>query len=381
MTDLEAHFAQESACSDIEDLLRQAGQISQRYLSARSAQAASMSSNVPGIDAFPNGSPWIPSEKLTSTNSLSMGDLVLGNAITRMLDSMLHYEFHHSIAGGDIGRAMNVMAVRTAASYLITSDSDGTLIQVWTFTFTGSGKGKYSNELLELACNFKYEYSAELKELILNNWLVNLSGIEGCWFPMDLMQEHNIKQLKKLADRRDSTFGGTFFQEVISMNIRATLHANDAVRAAVRLGSRGGVHPRRQKKAAEKRFGDAMTERELHRFRAGRTYGYTAHDDFAHGYNMLMMGTKIINFIARTMVDAGAIHDEEGAAAGDEEPEEHIDLPPTPGIIVDGVLVTGEALDEVWDGSESDLEDDDVEMANADSDDVDSENEYYSGSD
>ncbi|KZP28198.1 hypothetical protein FIBSPDRAFT_729625, partial [Athelia psychrophila] len=40
VTDLEAHFAQESACSDIEDLLRQAGQISQRYLSARSAQAA-----------------------------------------------------------------------------------------------------------------------------------------------------------------------------------------------------------------------------------------------------------------------------------------------------------------------------------------------------
>jgi len=93
-----------------------------------------------------------------------------------------------------------------------------------------------------------------------------------------------------------------------------------------------------------------------------------------------MMGAKLVNFIARTMGDAGAIHDEEGAAAGDEESEEHIDLPPTPSIIVDGVLVTGEALDDIWDGSESDLENEDVEMANVDSDDVDEE-EYYSGSD
>jgi len=80
-----------------------------------------------------------------------------------------------------------------------------------------------------LACNFEYEYSAELQELILNNWLVNLTGIEGCWFPMDLMQEHNIKQLKKLAERQDATFGGEFFQEVVAMNIRALLKANKTV--------------------------------------------------------------------------------------------------------------------------------------------------------
>jgi hypothetical protein len=67
------------------------------------------------------------------------------------------------------------------------------------------------NELLELACNFEYEYSEELQELIHNNWVVNLTGVKGFWFLMDLMKEHNIKQLKKLAERHDATFSGELF--------------------------------------------------------------------------------------------------------------------------------------------------------------------------
>jgi hypothetical protein len=93
-----------------------------------------------------------------------------------------------------------------------------------------------------LACNFESEYSQELQELILNNWLVNLSGIESCWFLMDLMEEHNIKQLKKLAEHRDATFSGEFFQDVIAMNIRALLKANESIQEAVRLGHQGGLH-------------------------------------------------------------------------------------------------------------------------------------------
>jgi hypothetical protein len=117
-----------------------------------------------------------------------------------------------------------------------------------------------------LACNFEYKYSAELQELILNHWLVNLTGIEGCWFLMDLMQEHNIKQLKKLAERRDATFGGEFFQEVVAMNIQALLTANETVQAAVQLGDQGGSHWWKKKLAAEKRLSTAMKEHQLHKF-------------------------------------------------------------------------------------------------------------------
>jgi hypothetical protein len=103
-----------------------------------------------------------------------------------------------------------------------------------------------------LACNFEYEYSQELQELILNNWLVNLSGIEGCWFLMDLMEEHNIKQLKKLAECCDTTFSGQFFQDVIAMNICALLKANDSIQGAVCLGHQGGSHRQKKKVDAKK---------------------------------------------------------------------------------------------------------------------------------
>lgn len=115
MTDLEAHFATSPPGSEIEDLLGQARIISQRYFSAASAQVVSSRPNLPGVHAFPNGSQWIP----TSTEQTSpRGDHVLGNTMTCMLNSMLHYEFHHAIAGGDIGRAMNIMAV--CVSFIVT---------------------------------------------------------------------------------------------------------------------------------------------------------------------------------------------------------------------------------------------------------------------
>jgi hypothetical protein len=144
-----------------------------------------------------------------------------------------------------------------------------------------------------LACNFEYEYSQELQELILNNYLVNSTGIEGCWFPMDLMEEHNIKQLKKLAERRDATFLSEFFKDVIAMNICALLKANKTIQEAVRLWHQGGSHRRKKKVGAEKQLADTMAQRELHKYHAGRHLGHEVQDDFDKGYKMLEDGKKI----------------------------------------------------------------------------------------
>lgn len=91
----------------------------------------------------------------------------------------------------------------------------------WTFTFTGSGKSKYSNELLGFACNFNFEYNPELKRVILDNWLCNLEGHAGHWSPLDLLQKKMIRQLKSMAARRDHRFDGAFYQDVVSLNMRA----------------------------------------------------------------------------------------------------------------------------------------------------------------
>lgn len=111
--DLNAHFCDNPV--DIEDLLKQADTLVRRYLTTEAAERAMFSKNPSGINAFVNGAAWRdPAIVETDTNAspkASYGDQVLGNTLLRMRDSMLHYEFHHAIADGDIGRAMNVMAV------------------------------------------------------------------------------------------------------------------------------------------------------------------------------------------------------------------------------------------------------------------------------
>jgi hypothetical protein len=62
--------------------------------------------------------------------------------------------------------------------------------QIWIFNFNGTSNHNYAGYLLEMYCLLKYEASEDLKNAILNNWLVNLSGDPGKWIEGDLLQEH-----------------------------------------------------------------------------------------------------------------------------------------------------------------------------------------------
>ncbi|KAI0077435.1 hypothetical protein K474DRAFT_1771763 [Panus rudis PR-1116 ss-1] len=301
----------------VEELLQMAKTLHRTWMNGAAAQKARESPNRKGT--FPNGSAWRQdSSSNTQEPKVHVGDHVLSNTILRMRDSMLHYEFQHAIASGDIGRALNVMAF-------------------WTYTFTGSGRSKYSNELLELACNFEYEYSAELQEAILNNWLCNPSGIEGRWYPMDLYQEHNNGQLKGMTSDRYAGFGGSFFQDVVAYNIRAFLETKHSLRRALQLGRKGGVHREKRKAAALRELGTAMRIHELHRFRAGRSHNSVAQDDFAVGSADLRDTTRIKKFIDRTLADRCDLHGNEKEAeirSSDSRTwSDTTDMAATPGII------------------------------------------------
>ncbi|EIM79139.1 uncharacterized protein STEHIDRAFT_163962 [Stereum hirsutum FP-91666 SS1] len=211
------------------------------------------------------------------------GDTVLANVILRTRNSLLHYEFQWSMADEDIRRAVNVMS----------SDS--------------------------------------LQEDVLNNWLCNLTGYLGGQVPMDLLQEHNIKQLKEMSQQRDATFGGEFFRQVVSMNIRSFLGIRQVLRSAVSLNKRSQIHRRKKKVAAIREFTKEMEAHDLHEYRAGRYPGHTA-----------------------DMLD-------QELQGGHEEDEEEIILPSIilPNILVEGSLALGdEGLeDEVIQRSEQEKED------------------------
>ncbi|KAJ7230881.1 hypothetical protein C8J57DRAFT_1730455 [Mycena rebaudengoi] len=279
--DLQQYFTDHT--TEIEDLLKLATRLADLYLTTEAAEKARA-----GYDAheWTAGDPWDPPRTADMMDvdeppaARSPGDVILSNAILRLRDCLLHFEFQYAVADGDIGRAMNVMAF-------------------WTFTFPGCGKNKYANELLEVACNFQYEYSLELQNVVLDNWLCSLTGFRGSCFPMDQLQEHNIKQLKKVSERRDASFGQAFFKDVVAYNIRAFLKAGETMRFAVGLHKKGGSHTRPKKAAALKDLARVMHERQLHKFRAGRDLGHTAQNDFEEGYLKLLNG-KIKDFVKKT---------------------------------------------------------------------------------
>ena len=108
--ELERYFQQH--VTTVESLLEKAAEIVTIYMTARGADRALNSSQYSGAGC-PIGQPWCSASQ-TSEHIPPAGDEVLHNTILRMRDSMVHYEFQSAIADGDIGRAMNVMAVCSA---------------------------------------------------------------------------------------------------------------------------------------------------------------------------------------------------------------------------------------------------------------------------
>ena len=110
------------------------------------------------------------------------------------------------------------------------------------------------------------------------------------------------------------------------------------------LGIRGVNIIEKKKVDAEKRLADIMAQRELHKYRAGRHLRHEAQDDFDKNYEMLEDGKKIRGFVMRTMLDAGAIYEDDLANHTTERSGRM--LPSMPNMLVNGMLVAGEMDDE-----------------------------------
>jgi hypothetical protein len=171
---------------------------------------------------------------------------------------------------------------------------------------------------------------------------------------MDLLQEHNIKQLKKMSQRRDAGFGSSFFKEIISFNIRAFLQVNATMKTAVRLGAKGASHQQKKKAAAMKELSMAMTEKELHKYRGGRTFDHVAADDFECGFTKLTSGNKIKDFINRTLAGSEADGSDEEDEHDPTGLEDFADNDNLPSIIIDGILLNDDAGDMENDVDDSD---------------------------
>ncbi|CCO36908.1 hypothetical protein BN14_11055 [Rhizoctonia solani AG-1 IB] len=219
-------------------------------------------------------------------------------------------------------------------------------MQVWLFTFAGSGSSKYTNELLELSAGFIYEFPEELQKAIMNNWLCNFSGNQGSWMPMDLMQEHHIRDLKDKSQHRDQDFEGEFFKKILSRNTRSFAQVRSTMNQALHLKDLSGRHGEAKHLSTRRKLLSTLEAQRIHVLVPGRDYGWKAQDDLMAGKQA--MATKVSNFVKRPSSSHNSVtqletsqNDEtlEESNNGQNENEGLPIIAGAPPVVIDGQLV------------------------------------------
>lgn len=172
--------------------------------------------------------------------------------------------------------------------------------------------------MLELYCSFKWECKPELRDAILQNWVVNRTGEPGHFLEMDLLQEHSNFWLEDLAQHKGKEFDEPFYRQVVSPNVIEFLGLKDEMEEVVALKRRSKLHgvvgPDNELNAGMKK----LREEEVNRFRTGRRpKGHM--DDFVQGFETLKK-TKVKDFIAKSSIFSMVLKMHAGGPGSNELP-------------------------------------------------------------
>ncbi|KAJ7692191.1 hypothetical protein B0H17DRAFT_1200535 [Mycena rosella] len=203
------------------------------------------------------------------------GDRVLSNAILFLM------EF-------DVGRVMEIL-------------------KIYIFTFAGTSNQNYMGYMLDLYTLLQFECSPDLKDALLNNWLIKLSKEMGKFIEGDLMQEHYLEDMVR---RRGGEFDDKFYRQTIAPNVQHFLQIKEDIESAFDLKRRGKGHTSPHLRDETKVLLLMYKEEELHLFRWGRTMSHAAVNRFDRGYQRLEEG-KMAEFLERSAVYAEIVRDME----------------------------------------------------------------------
>ncbi|KAJ6481317.1 hypothetical protein C8R47DRAFT_1186616 [Mycena vitilis] len=253
--------------------------------------------------------------------NFSGGDQVMATLCNFMRVTFWYLELCAAIAEGDIGRVFEV-------------------IKVLRFSFWGAGSTNYGNELLELACNFLYEWSEDLRFTVLENYLVNPTGRIGHWLPLDLLQEHFNFWIKVLFNSKSHDFDGKHLSEAVGLNIPGISKLRERFPGLFGLKKNGQKH--RDTVAVDdiNRLGTHFRNEHILQWESGRNQPYVVGNEFAEGVHTLNDGT-LKTFLARTM-SGGPVHVEDPASANQSSTE--VEEPPCPITVIEGIMDVGEFI-------------------------------------
>ncbi|KAJ6544427.1 hypothetical protein B0H19DRAFT_1380669 [Mycena capillaripes] len=254
------------------------------------------------------------------TRNFSSGDQVMVTLCNFMGVTFWYLELCAAIAEGDIGRVFEI-------------------IKVLRFSFWGAGSTGYGNELLELACNFLYEWSEDLRLTVLENYLVNPTGKIGHWLELDLLQEHFNFWIKALFNSKSHDFDGKHLSEAVGLNIAGISKLREHFPGLFGLKKNGQKH--RDVVAVDdiNRLGAHFRQEHILEWESGRDQPYVVGNEFSEGVHTLDSGT-LKAFLARTM-SGGDVHVNDLESNGEEEEDLE---PPCPATVIEGVMDLGKFI-------------------------------------
>jgi hypothetical protein len=153
--------------------------------------------------------------------------------------------------------------------------------------------------LLEFYCLLRYEASEGLSDAIFDNLLLRIVAELGKCIPGDLLQEHYNKWLQAMSRRHGGEFDEPFFRQTVSPNVEHFLRFKEDIETAFNLKRRGKAHTSPHQRPELRLLLTMFKDEEVHTFRAGRSMGHAAVNQFARGVRQLDEG-KLQDFIEST---------------------------------------------------------------------------------
>ncbi|KAJ7321910.1 hypothetical protein DFH08DRAFT_712721 [Mycena albidolilacea] len=323
-TDILAHFstlATAKKLPTLDDLVAKADTIRQRYASQTAYDQSLSKSEYDKADPgsqVPSGTPWnsrstadaTPESATDNMPGLSKegpkihreafefdGDRVLSNTILFLMEFGWWIELNYAIPGGDVGRIIEIF-------------------KIFIFTFGGTANQNYMRYMLDLYALLEFECSPDLKEALLNNWLMRLLRT---WLEGNLMQEHNNRWLEDMIRRRGGNFDDKFYRQTLSPNVRNFIRLKEDIESAFELKRRGKAHTSPHLRNETKVLLRLYKEEELHLFRSTRSMGHAAVNRFDRGYRRLE-GGKLDEYLAQSAEYANLLADMERVRRGTNSP-------------------------------------------------------------
>ncbi|KAG8736220.1 hypothetical protein FRC10_009557 [Ceratobasidium sp. 414] len=119
----------------------------------------------------------LQAERLYADSGDKAGDMVYEGAVLFMRHALHLEELFDAIKCGHSGRVVQIL-------------------KLFALSFRGSGRPQYAREMLRLIHYIEVVWPPKLRELILQNWLVNPTGRPRSFVELDLVQEHFIFWIK-----------------------------------------------------------------------------------------------------------------------------------------------------------------------------------------